>query len=103
MSLGNGFDDDRRWHDGFGDDNNWEQPEYWRTIELGDVNGDGLADLCGRHHGGVYCTRSYHSLFDANLERVVPDFGDAQGWSAVQYSRRRRRHHGDRTDVARFR
>ena len=33
----------------------WERPELAATIQLGDVNGDGRADLCGRNAEGVAC------------------------------------------------
>jgi peptidoglycan/xylan/chitin deacetylase (PgdA/CDA1 family) len=33
----------------------WLRPELAATLQLGDVNGDGRADLCGRAEGGVAC------------------------------------------------
>ena len=33
----------------------WQRPELAGTIQLGDVNGDGRADLCGRGIDGVAC------------------------------------------------
>jgi peptidoglycan/xylan/chitin deacetylase (PgdA/CDA1 family) len=33
----------------------WQRPELAATLRLGDVNGDGRADLCGRGETGVAC------------------------------------------------
>lgn len=33
----------------------WQRPELAATIQLGDVNGDGRADLCGRNAEGITC------------------------------------------------
>ena len=33
----------------------WERADLAATIELGDVNGDGRADLCGRGAQGLAC------------------------------------------------
>jgi peptidoglycan/xylan/chitin deacetylase (PgdA/CDA1 family) len=33
----------------------WESPRYAATIQLGDINGDGRADLCGSGPDGVVC------------------------------------------------
>jgi peptidoglycan/xylan/chitin deacetylase (PgdA/CDA1 family) len=33
----------------------WNRPELAATLQLGDVNGDGRADLCGRAEHGVAC------------------------------------------------
>ena len=33
----------------------WQRPELAATLQLGDVNGDGRADLCGRAESGVAC------------------------------------------------
>jgi hypothetical protein len=33
----------------------WESADFTSTIQLGDVNGDGRADLCGRGREGIVC------------------------------------------------
>ena len=38
------------------DDSSWGiDPKYYSTIRYPDVNGDGKADVCGRHGGGIQC------------------------------------------------
>jgi hypothetical protein len=36
----------------------WAPEPYSTTIQLGDINGDGKADLCGRGYAGLICARS---------------------------------------------
>ena len=35
------------------DDNDWNKEEYYATIQTGDINGDGKAELLGRSSGGI--------------------------------------------------
>ena len=65
------------------DDDGWNQPQYFHTIQLGDMNGDGLADLCGRHVTGWRCHPSTGSGFGAEV--ALDEFTDAGGWSADRY------------------
>jgi hypothetical protein len=43
------------WTSEFSDAAGWSAPQYGRTIQLGDVSGDGRADVCGRDDAGVVC------------------------------------------------
>jgi hypothetical protein len=42
----------------FADTSGWNQPVYYGSIRLADVNGDGRADVCGRKGPGVWCALS---------------------------------------------
>ena len=81
---GNGFEADRRWTSNFRDAYGWNADQYWRTIQLGDVNGDGAADLCGRGSAGVYCAPSVSGQFDP-VGLVAPAFSDGNGWNQAKY------------------
>lgn len=62
------------WSDASG----WSRPEYWSTIRLVDLDGDGRADLCARAAAGVRCHLSEGSGFSDAI--VGPAWADASGW-----------------------
>jgi hypothetical protein len=37
----------------WGDMGRWDQPQYYATIQLADIDGDGQAELLGRWAGGI--------------------------------------------------
>jgi len=43
------------WTSEYSDAAGWNEPQYGRTIQFGDISGDGRADLCGRSIYGVRC------------------------------------------------
>ncbi|MFW6053718.1 MAG: peptidoglycan DD-metalloendopeptidase family protein, partial [Persicimonas sp.] len=55
------------------EENGWGSPKYYATIRMGDVDGDGLADVCARHSGGFSCWRSTGEQFE--------DFATHSSWS----------------------
>ena len=66
------------WHSNFGDDDAWAPAQYGTTLQLGDLDGDGRVDLCGRGVAGIYCVRSNGaSFFDFRLWTTT--FADADG------------------------
>ncbi len=67
------------WSDASG----WDKPEYYWTIQLADVDGDGKADLCARDPQGIVCEISNGQGFGAEIRG--PNWGDSVGWSSVQY------------------
>lgn len=83
-SLGGGFEPATLWSDNFRNAWGWSQPQYYRTIQLGDINGDGQADLCGRGGAGVLCALSLGGRF-SGVALQVPAFSDANGWNAARY------------------
>ena len=69
------------WSDG----QSWGNPEYYSTIQAGDINGDGRAELLAR---GAYGILAYE--FDSNTNAWVqlpdgPAWSDAAGWNQPQY------------------
>ena len=80
-----GLTDGRTWTTMFGDAGRWyAHPSHWATIQFPDIDGDGRADVCGRAWDGLYCGLSAGSSF-MTAERVVPEFSNANGWSADKY------------------
>jgi MYXO-CTERM domain-containing protein len=65
------------------DADGWDQPQYFHTIQLGDMNGDGKDDLCARHVTGWRCHPSTGSGFGAEV--ALAEFTDAGGWSSERY------------------
>lgn len=57
------FERETRWlSNQFLDWHGWNQAPYGTTIQFGDVNGDGAADVCGRGGGNIYCGVSQPGL-----------------------------------------
>ena len=49
----------------FSDANGWSEDAYGGSLELGDLDADGRADLCVRGGDGVWCARSRESGWEA--------------------------------------
>jgi hypothetical protein len=81
MSTGSGFSTHYA-IDEMSDANGWNKPAQYRTIRVGDVNGDGKMDVCGRAASGVRCFIFNGSGFTA---ANGPEFSDAGGWNVPQY------------------
>jgi hypothetical protein len=64
------------------DASGWGVPRHWSTIQTGDVNGDGLADLCARANAGMRCWPSTGTAFGAAI--AGPLLSDAAGWNAPE-------------------
>ena len=68
------------WSDAAG----WKRPEYYATIQLADVNGDGKSDVCARGPAGITCATSSGTSFATPF--AGPAWSDAAGWNvANQY------------------
>jgi hypothetical protein len=65
------------------DDSGWSDPTNFTTIVMGDVTGDGLADLCARANAGVRCWPSTGTGFGAQI--VGPTLSDDAGWAAPEH------------------
>lgn len=64
------------------DDDGWGNPDNFGTIRMGDVDGDGRADLCARANGGFRCWRFLGDRF-AGAALEGPAFSDANGFADV--------------------
>ena len=70
----------------FRDSTGWYDPSNYATIRAGDVNGDGLDDICGRSGTRMYCYLSTGAEFDTSSIRG-PDWSDDDGWRfATKYA-----------------
>lgn len=80
------FGDSKRWLSGqFEDSSGWGQAPYGTTVQFGDINGDGAADVCGRGGAGIYCGVSYPSAeqFGSASQNQTPgEFALWNGWNA---------------------
>ncbi|MBI5531897.1 MAG: VCBS repeat-containing protein [Deltaproteobacteria bacterium] len=82
LSDGKGFPtavDGPAWSDAAG----WNAIEYYSTIRMADVDGDGKADICGRASDGVHCWLSDGKGFPTEV--VGPKLSNASGWSKPEY------------------
>jgi hypothetical protein len=70
----------------WGDGQNFDRPEYYETLCVGDVNGDGQDELIIRGPAGILIEQ-----FDTRIGQWVtltsagPALGDAAGWNQPQY------------------
>ncbi len=62
------------------DANGWGVPEYYSTLRMADVNGDGKADICARGAAAFFCWLSTGSGFGPGLIQG-PLLSNANGWS----------------------
>jgi len=51
----------------WGDGGGWDQPQYYSTIQLADIDGDGRADLLARGPGGIIAY-----VFDTSVGQWEP-------------------------------
>ncbi|MBM4355476.1 MAG: hypothetical protein FJ109_17090, partial [Deltaproteobacteria bacterium] len=82
-STGDGFDDTAILGPAWSDAAGWENEKHFSTIRMLDVDGDGLADLCGRGPGGIECYRSLGNGFEDGF--AGPQLSDDQGWGKPEY------------------
>jgi hypothetical protein len=84
-----GFEEAHHWSDtgDFSDDEGWgDVPAHYGSIRLGDINGDGRADVCGRNASGLVCGLSMGEAFET-ARAVLPNdpFTDALGYNSDAY------------------
>ena len=65
------------------DEGSWDYANYHRSIRVGDVNGDGRADICGRGYSRLYCWLSDGTGFPTRIEG--PGWSNAGNWWKAQY------------------
>jgi hypothetical protein len=64
-------------------DAGWGQKEYYTTIRLADIDGNGTTDVCGRDAAGIACWPFEGNDFGARI--TGPEWSDASGWGAPEY------------------
>lgn len=69
----------------FADSFGWNHPRYFPSLRFGDIDGDGLADVCGRGDAGLYCgiTQAGWGSFGALVgvsNLAQPQMSDANNW-----------------------
>lgn len=68
---------------GLDDDSGWSDLSNYGTLRMGDVDGDGKADLCARANARVLCWVTVSEPFDTRIEG--PSLSDDGGWDRPQY------------------
>ncbi len=83
LSTGSGFEVATAWRPGLSDAGGWDDPQYYTTLRLADVNGDGMDDLCARDSEGFGCWLSNGTTFDQRIDG--PRWSNASGFSRTKY------------------
>jgi MYXO-CTERM domain-containing protein len=61
----------------------WKEARHYATLRMGDIDGDGLADVCGRGAQGVRCWASDGAR--GWVEFMGPALSDDLGWGHPRY------------------
>ncbi|NDI87643.1 FG-GAP-like repeat-containing protein [Undibacterium crateris] len=74
----------------FGGNQGWNQEYYGGTVMFADVDGDGIADVCGRGSNGFFCARSTSNANTVSFEtpRIwtqLNQLSDAQSWNTLNF------------------
>ncbi len=81
-STGDGFekfDDLSSWSN----DGSWDNPQYYTTMRLADINGNGRDDICARGASGWRCYLSTEEGFGERIDG--PDWSNAEGYDRARY------------------
>lgn len=71
----------------FRDVDGWSLPAYGSTVQLGDIDGDRRADVCGRGREGVFCATyapDQRAFVNFSLRTKGADFSDAAGYASAR-------------------
>ena len=75
-----------KWNSDFGDNQGWARDYYGPTLQIGDINGDGRADVCGRGRAGLWRAISQGATGFDQMFRIQPhNFRDDQGWRQERF------------------
>ena len=69
----------------WGDIGGWNQPKYYATIQLADIDGDGQAELIGRWAGGILINHFDAASDSWVARRPGPALSDSAHWDQPQY------------------
>ncbi|SEU34020.1 S8 family serine peptidase [Stigmatella erecta] len=85
LSTGSSFSAPHYWTRAYSNADGWASANYyWETLQYPDLNGDGLADVCGRSSEGLFCSLSTGSSFSAP-HYWTRAYSNADGWSSANY------------------
>ncbi len=65
------------------DESGWGVPWHYGTIRMGDVTGNGKADVCARRNADFSCWPSTGDGFGSRI--AGPEWSNANGWDDVKY------------------
>jgi MYXO-CTERM domain-containing protein len=65
------------------DANGWGVPEYYTTVRLADIDGNGTADACARSSAGIHCWPFDGTAFGEQIDG--PPWSNDSGWAGVPY------------------
>jgi hypothetical protein len=68
------------WTDGHG----WNQPQQYKTIQVGDIDGDGIDELIGRGPNGIEVYKWGQTTHIWELLSGVGPFSDKDGWTTPE-------------------
>jgi len=96
LNTGSSFGDTQVWssfnssgYNDFSDDDGWGNSVcYYGTIRCADINGDGIADICGRSQNGIVVAFGSKGL-EKFLTKTIwtkNDFRDSDNWNYPKYS-----------------
>jgi len=84
LSDGAAFGSLDLWSDTFSDENGWTNVDQYATLRFPDLNGDGMADVCGRASDGIRCALSNGTTYGtANVWQA--QLSDANGWTLPKH------------------
>src|SRR4051812_28914716 len=69
----------------WGDIGRWDQPQYYSTIQLADIDGDGRAELIGRGPGGILVNHFDPASHAWVAKHPGPPLSDTAHWDQPQY------------------
>jgi hypothetical protein len=81
-----GYDQGWPWDIWWAYNESWARPQYYRTIQTGDINGDGRSELLARGASGIVAWR-YDDAIGWTPLPAGPPWSDASGWDGPQYYR----------------
>ena len=60
----------------------WNNPDHFRTIRMGDIDGDKKMEVCGRSSTGIHC----YKYADSAFKRIDgPELKNSTSWDQVPY------------------